>query len=281
MASERAAPSSPHRVVFSTVTVTLVNGEPSGAGVAVDADRALHRLPLSDEAPGRRAVGGADQLGLGPALEGEGLARTFEAGMLQVERGQVHDAVDRLVPGDVASPVDLEGVDGTVEGFGAGCGAAADHRLDAASLGLQAPEADVQDPVHLARPHVDEAFGARRPPLRAVELAVGPWHEDTPLEPHLVLPRGRPVGVEDVALVEHGVGHGARRGEAVLVGTGRDRGRAQRAARAAHGRPSSASPASLRSCANAWSHVGRPRRALKRCRSSSVSRPSRMYALAG
>ena len=94
---------------------------------------------------------------------------------------------------------------------------------------------------------VEEALGPGRPPFGAVRLAVGPGREHAPLEAHLVFAGGRPVGVEDVPLVEDRVSHCSRRLEAVLHELRRVL-RGCRAGGGAHGR---SSPASLRSWAKA------------------------------
>ena len=93
---------------------------------------------------------------------------------------------------------------------------------------------------------VEETLGPGRPPLGAVRLTVEPGGEHAPLKAHLVLAGGRPIGVEDVPLVEDRVGHRSRRFEAVQHGP--HRGLRGSSGGCAHGR---SSPASLRSWAKA------------------------------
>ncbi len=138
--------------------------------------------------------------------------------------------------------------------------------------GLQRPVLQVQAAdAHRERrtlPGIDDALGPHRPALRAVTLAEGPGGQDAELPAGLVLLRRRPVGIEDVALVEHGVGDGVGGAEALVGGRGTEV--LLGLAAPGHG---SASPARFSSSSSAWSHVGSPRRALKPCKESSVSRP--------
>ena len=130
--------------------------------------------------------------------------------------GRSTDVVDRLVPLDVGRPVDLEGVDGSERGPGAGEPPPVSRGLDRPALGLQAPDAHPEDRRSASAAEVDEALGAGRPPLGPVRLAEGPGRQHAELPAHLVLAGRRPVGVEDVPLVEDGVGHRSGRREAVL-----------------------------------------------------------------
>ena len=132
------------------------------------------------------------------------------------ERRQVDCAVDRLVPLDVGRSVHLEGVHGSEPGpVGAGR-PSGQSGFDRAALCLEAPNAYPEDWLVASVARVEEALGTGRPPFGAIRLAVGPRREHAPLEAHLVFAGGRPVGVEDVPLVEDRVSHCSRRLEAVL-----------------------------------------------------------------
>ena len=180
------------------------------------ADHAVDGEALTNEATRQRAVRSVDRLCLGSALEVERQLAGGGAARGDDERRQVDRAVDRLVPLDVGRPVHLEGVDGSERGPGGGEGASGQSGFDRAALCLEAPNAHPEDWVVASVARVEEALGPGRPPFGAVRLAVGPRREHAPLEAHLVLAGGRPVGVEDVPLVEDRVGHCSRRFEAVL-----------------------------------------------------------------
>ena len=77
----------------------------------------------------------------------------------QVERREVDDAVERLVPLDVPRPVDLQRLDPREA---AGAAPLARHRFDSPALRLQA-----------AHPHVEDGV-ARSRPRRGGEQALGP-----------------------------------------------------------------------------------------------------------
>ena len=96
-----------------------------------------------------------------------------------------------------------------------------------------------------------------------------PWRDHAELPAELVLPRRRPVGVQDVALVEHGVGDlaGPLEGRPAVGG-----------ARSAHSRSLAGL---LEQRLEACSQVGSARVALNRSRSSRVSRGSRSQPLLG
>ena len=64
-------------------------------------------------------------------------------------------------------------------------------------------------------PGIDDALGAQRPPLGAVELGLALRHEHAELPAQLVLAGRGAVRVEDVALVEHGIGDRPGGGEPV------------------------------------------------------------------
>ena len=130
--------------------------------------------------------------------------------------GQVHALIDGLVPLDVGRPVYLEGVDRLESGPGVRGPFAAQPDFNPATLGLQASNAHPEDRGLASFAEVDEALGPGRPTLGPVRLAVGPGSQHAPLETHLVLAGRGPVRVEDVALVEDGVGHTSRRLETVL-----------------------------------------------------------------
>ena len=139
------------------------------------------------------------------------------------ERTQVHHAVDRFIPLDVGCPVHLEGIDGSEGGLAGKGNRPAQSSLNSAALCLQASDAYPEDrtvaPVALVA-QVGETFGPGRPTFGPVGLAVGTRCEHAPLEAHLVLPGGSPVGVQDVPLVEDRVSHRPRRLETVLLEPG-------------------------------------------------------------
>jgi hypothetical protein len=80
---------------------------------------------------------------------------------------------------------------------------------------LQVQEAHLHGELAGAALHHDP--GAEGVALRGVAGDHVGRHQHAPLEADLVLGRGGAVGIEHVALVEHGVGERARRSEAVLV----------------------------------------------------------------
>ncbi len=224
-----------------------------------DSDCAVDGDALTNEATDQGAVGTVDKLGVGSALEVERHHGGGGATPGDDERRQVHNVIDGLVPFDMGRPVHLERVDRSESGPRGCAPLPAQPGFNPATLGLQASDAHLEDRGLASSAEVDEALGAGRPALGPARLAVGPGSQHTPLETHLVLAGGRPVRVEDVPLVEHGVGHGSRRLETILPDLdGRFGG--SRAGRA-HGPPSWAS---LSSWAKAWSHVGSPRVARKR-----------------
>ena len=128
-------------------------------------DHALHGEPLTNEATGQCAVRSVDRLGLGSALEVERQLVGGGAVRRDDEGRQVHHAVDRLVPLDVGDPVHLEGVDGSERGPGGGEGLSGQQRFDPAPLGLQAPDAHLQDRVDASVARVER--GTRSGPTSA------------------------------------------------------------------------------------------------------------------
>ena len=164
---------------------------------------------------------------------------------------------DRQLVFDCLVPLDpCRVVDG--ERHGRAEAATVDRLLDAAVLDVQATHAHVQP---WRAPGIDDALGAQRPPLGAVELDLALRHEHAELPAQLVLASRGAVRVEDVALVEHGVGDRSGSGEPV---------------------PShSPAPASLSRTSNVSSHVTSARRALNRARSSSTWRLTLTHPLFG
>ena len=214
----------------------------------------------------------------------------------QRDGGQVDLVLDGFGEVDVGDAADDEAVDRPERAVTGGT-------LDAALLDLQAADADAQ---HGDVAGVDDHLGAVGPALRAVGLRPpsGRQHPEGPAD--LVLPRRRPVRVEHVALVEHGVGDGAavanrsagRAGSIMVIAGYSLRGRARRperrrrAARGARGSEAddepavghghgSSTPASLKRCSNASSQPVTARSALKRCSRSRVCRLTRIHALSG
>ena len=121
-----------------------------------DAHRAIYRDPLSHEPADRVAARVTHLLHLGAAIEGEGQlglrhrAVGAEAERLQVERREVDDAIDRLVPLHVPRPVHLECLDRCEDLRRAVVTRLAldhrlHHRLDPSSLRLEAAHPHMYD----------------------------------------------------------------------------------------------------------------------------------------
>ncbi len=237
----------------------LCVGRTARFGGRDDPHRAFDGDALANEATGQCAVSSVDELGLASAFEVERELVGGHAVRGDDKRRQVDHVVDRLVPLHMGRPVHVEGLSRPERRPGGGDHVPAQVGFDTTALCLQAPDAHAEKGALGWAVEVDEAFRPGRPALGPVPLAVGPWGQHAPLEAHLVLAGGRPIRVQDIALVEDGVSHGPRRLEAVLHGLGRHLGASR--VGGAHAPPSFAS---LRSCAKAWSQVGRPRIARKR-----------------
>ena len=212
-------------------------------------DRAQDRPAVAHCPPGQPAGHGVD--GLDPAtpraLERRGQLAGQQPGQRDLDG---HLLLGGLVPGDQLGAVDRQAGD-LVEGPGLDV-----DRLDRLGLHVQEPD---QHPDHGGVLGLEQALGLGRPGLVGAALAPQPGHQHPELPAGLVLGRRGPVGIQQVALVEDGVGHLAGQLE------GRE-GRAH----------CLASPASLNSASRASSQVGRARTALKRCSESSVSRRTRI-----
>ncbi len=212
-------------------------------------DRAQDRPAAAHRPPGQPAGHGVD--GLDPAtpraLERRGQLAGQQPGQRDLDG---HLLLGGLVPGDQLGAVDRQAGD-LVEGPGLDV-----DRLDRLGLHVQEPD---QHPDHGGVLGLEQALGLGRPGLVGAALAPQPGHQHPELPAGLVLGRRGPVGIQQVALVEDGVGHLAGQLE------GRE-GRAH----------CLVSPASLNSASRASSQVGRARTALKRCSESSVSRRTRI-----
>jgi hypothetical protein len=109
---------------------------------------------------------------------------------------QVDLLLDRLLEADVLDPVDPQAVD-------VGEPAAGQGLLDCLRLHLEEAEAQLQDGVLAG---FEQALGLLVERFRAAALGPALRGEDPELPAHLVLRRRGAVRVENVALVQHGVG---------------------------------------------------------------------------
>jgi hypothetical protein len=162
-------------------------------------------LTPADEAAGRGGVVETDELDvLTPRHLDVERPSVLEVG--QPARSELHLVSDGLVPGQPGPFSDAQLVDGLEPRRVAGRG-----RLGAAGLQLEEPEPQR----HLGVVARAEQARAGQVGLLAESVGRGAGRaEDAPLPARRVLARGRPVGVQQVALVEHGVGDRARPVEA-------------------------------------------------------------------
>ena len=133
-------------------------------------------------------------------------------GLQQPSHGQHHVMLpfDRLVPRQQLVLTDDQRVHLAVASGGIGL-----FGLHGAPLRLEEPQSYVQFGV---RSHLGEAFGAAGRVFAGARRRVGRRHQDTELPAGLVLRRRSAVGVEHVALVEHGVRDGLDMVECCSVG---------------------------------------------------------------
>ncbi len=211
----------PHAVVFSTVTATLTIARAVSRGAPCHPTLPPRRS-LPHEAPDDAPSAAVQFLGLGTALEGERSTRSRRSRRREDERRQVDDVVDRLVPLDMARPVHLEA-------RRPGRSDPPRPRLLPVAASICAAASAGTGPARGRsgrRPPRPARAGTRsgRTTVRTRRPRCRPGHEHAPLEAHLVLRRRRPIRVQHVPLVEDGIGHRPRRGEAVPASRARSHG---------------------------------------------------------
>ncbi len=156
-----------------------------------------------DQPPGDRAPGVGQVLG---GLAGIYMEGQFGACPRQVGDGQVRAFLALGGLGELRELGAAHGQRGNVPPLCPSGWGWPGRFLHQALLDVQEPQLDLH-----ARP--GDAFrqdlGLRRGRLVGVHVRVRGRHQHAELEPGLVLPRGLPVGVQQVALVQDRVGHGA------------------------------------------------------------------------
>ena len=251
------------RCVFSTSTVTLTSAAVPSAHAVDDPDHAVDRA-RGGAPPGRRrrpSVGRAARCSSPPASTNGVLDRRVghRAGAwIAVE---VDLVLDRLVPRHPLDAVDVDDL-GRLEASPSG---RPPRRRDAAPGGSGCARRRAASPPGSTTTSV--RIDERSEPLgRGVRRR----REHAELPAQLVLPGRGPVRVQHVALVEHGVGDGARR---------RRSGRRRRPVGAAVTRPPPRPPSAA--ARRPRPRSAGPAAALNRVSASSVSRRSRSQPLFG
>jgi len=174
-----------------------------------DPDEVPDRLGAEDEATLDRPAGtdhAAGDLAFRPmgVLDEAAAAERERDCFRGLEQIRDRPAVDvdmllgRLVPGDELLVADIERRDRREA-----LGRCRIGRLDAASLELKESHPHIEHRLP-ARDH--EAFGLHLPVLGTVQLHLRPRREDAELEANAILVGRGTIGIEDVALVEDGVG---------------------------------------------------------------------------
>ena len=221
-------------------------GDPFGG---VGDEQFAAQVPAPTHEPVGRAVGLTerhDRLVLVEVEPRDGLA----AAVADRHRGLDHPFLG-VIEADVGLLADRDRADGDRSG--------GVEALDRAAHDLQEPEAEPhrRGPGRLE----DQIDGHRRRFAHAIGVRTG-RSDDSPLPPDPVLVGRRPVRVEDVALVEDGVGDGPGRGERVDSG---------------HDGPCEPASRPVRS----WSQLGMPSAPLRTSRAWMVSRWRRIQPTLG